>query len=86
MPLVNMQALRAAPGPRPSVPAPQAPPRAVMPPTLSRRSVSCCWPIGEPGTKTFRFCDDTSVGGKPYCEDHARLAYVRVRDRKDDAA
>jgi hypothetical protein len=24
--------------------------------------------------------------GKPYCDEHAKLAYVRVRDRKDDAA
>ena len=50
------------------------------------RSVTCCWPIGEPGTKTFRFCDDRSEPGKPYCEDHAKLAYVKVRDRREDAA
>ena len=65
------------------------PPRAVMPSVTiqARRSApSCCWPIGEPGTKTFRFCDDTSVPGKPYCDEHARLAYVKIRDRKEDAA
>jgi GcrA cell cycle regulator len=88
----NVQPLRslAGLGPRPMAPAPAAPPasRPAMPaaPVYTRRSASCCWPIGEPGTKTFRFCDDTSVPGKPYCDEHARLAYVRIRDRKEDAA
>ena len=42
-----------------------------------RRTITCCWPIGEPGTRSFRFCDDESVTGKPYCAAHAALAYVR---------
>ena len=65
-----------------------APPRLipVAPPRPYGRIVTCCWPIGEPGTKTFRFCDDRSEPGKPYCEDHAKLAYVKVRDRREDAA
>ena len=50
------------------------------------RTIACCWPLGEPGSKNFRFCCDDSVPGKPYCEEHARLAYVRVRDRHEDAA
>jgi GcrA cell cycle regulator len=50
------------------------------------RVITCCWPIGEPGTRSFRFCDDPSEPGKPYCADHARLAYVKVRDRREDAA
>ena len=29
------------------------------------RIVTCCWPIGEPGTRSFRFCDDASEPGKP---------------------
>jgi GcrA cell cycle regulator len=93
-PLANVQALRSPPviGPRPAVaPIPVAAPapRPLMPsaPIQARRSApSCCWPIGEPGTKTFRFCDDASVVGKPYCEEHAKLAYVKLRDRKEDAA
>jgi GcrA cell cycle regulator len=77
--------------PRPPAPVLAAPaaPRPVMQtaPVQSRRPApSCCWPIGEPGTKTFRFCDDTSVAGKPYCVEHAKLAYVKIRDRKEDAA
>jgi GcrA cell cycle regulator len=51
-----------------------------------RRTVACCWPIGEPGTRNFRFCDDESTPGKPYCATHAALAYVKVRDRREDAA
>ena len=50
------------------------------------RLVACCWPIGEPGTRTFRFCDDGSLPGKPYCATHAALAYVKIRDRREDAA
>jgi GcrA cell cycle regulator len=88
----NIQPLRSLPaiGPRPApVPVAAPAPRPIMPsaPIQARRSApSCCWPIGEPGTKTFRFCDDTSVPGKPYCDEHAKLAYVRIRDRKEDAA
>jgi GcrA cell cycle regulator len=89
----NVQPLRPVPplSPRPVAPPPAAPlaPRPLLPsaPVQSRRSTpSCCWPIGEPGTKTFRFCDDLSVPGKPYCDEHAKLAYVRIRDRKEDAA
>jgi GcrA cell cycle regulator len=39
----------------------------------------CCWPIGDPGTPGFRFCDDNTLIGKPYCEDHARTAYRPFR-------
>jgi len=60
--------------------------RAVAPVTFRRSAPTCCWPIGEPGTKGFRFCDDLSLQGKPYCDEHAKLAYVRVKDRKEDAA
>ncbi len=67
----------------PSTPAPVL--RAVGR-TGSRRLVACCWPIGEPGTRSFRFCDAESLPGKPYCATHAALAYVKVRDRREDAA
>lgn len=85
---------------RPAIkaPAPAAAhpsPRPVAPPPLRLqavaarpygRVVTCCWPLGEPGTKSFHFCDAASVPGKPYCEEHAQLAYVKVRDRREDAA
>ncbi len=47
---------------------------------------SCCWPIGEPGTPEFRFCSGDALTGKPYCTEHAAVAYVRARDRREDAA
>jgi GcrA cell cycle regulator len=70
-----------------SRPVPVAPPRVQAPPPRPyARIVTCCWPIGEPGTRSFHFCDDPSEPGKPYCADHAKLAYVKVRDRREDAA
>ncbi len=61
---------------------------AALRPVAPRRMrvVACCWPIGEPGTRSFRFCDAESMAGKPYCDTHAQLAYVKVRERRDDAA
>lgn len=69
-------------------PTPMPPPARVLPPPPRPygRIVTCCWPIGEPGTRSFCFCDAASVPGKPYCDDHAQLAYVRLRDRREDAA
>lgn len=80
------------PGPsvvRPVAAAAAAPQAARAVPAAVRpyaRVVSCCWPIGEPGTSGFRFCDAGSIPGKPYCLDHASVAYVRVKDRREDAA
>ncbi|HXT78331.1 MAG TPA: GcrA family cell cycle regulator [Acetobacteraceae bacterium] len=67
---------------------PASPPKvqAAPAPRPYGRIVTCCWPLGEPGTRSFRFCDEQSEPGKPYCTEHARLAYVKVRDRRDDAA
>ena len=60
--------------------------RAVPLPRASARVSTCCWPIGEPGTKSFRFCDADASSGKPYCAEHAQIAYVKVRDRREEAA
>lgn len=50
-----------------------------------RRLSECCWPIGEPGTKAFRYCDDVApVPGKPYCEAHTRLSRGRQSGSLDD--
>ena len=68
--------VRPVPAPRVAVPAPRP----------YGRVITCCWPIGEPGTSSFRFCDAESVPGKPYCDQHAQLAYVKIRDRREDAA
>jgi GcrA cell cycle regulator len=81
--------------PRPAVPpappvaqpaaTPVVAPAVVRPfPRASQRS--CCWPMGEPGTADFRFCGAEAMPTKPYCAEHAAIAYVKVRDRREDAA
>lgn len=67
---------------QPGTPAASAVVRAF--PRASARS--CCWPLGEPGTPDFRFCVAEALTGKPYCQDHAAVAYVKARDRREDAA
>jgi GcrA cell cycle regulator len=49
-------------------------------------SQPCCWPIGDPGTPAFRFCDDPAPLDVPYCDEHAHLAYKprRRRDATDE--
>lgn len=71
-----------APTPVAVAPKPVAVVRAF--PRVSTKT--CCWPIGEPGTQGFHFCSDPAMTGKPYCTEHAALAYVRVKDRREDAA
>ncbi|OAG73353.1 GcrA cell cycle regulator [Gluconobacter japonicus] len=73
-------------------PEPRVPPpvRPAPPPRFTasidrpaRRGPSCCWPIGDPGTPGFHFCGATPLPGKPYCAEHAAIAYVKIRDRRD---
>lgn len=43
------------------------------PPRLPPRQ--CCWPIGDPKARGFRFCDEPAARvGKPYCLAHEKLA------------
>lgn len=45
----------------------------------------CCWPIGEPGTSGFRFCDQPLEGAGSYCATHHARAYVlRPRHRREE--
>jgi GcrA cell cycle regulator len=69
---------RIAPTVKPARQAPIASPRVGSQP--------CCWPIGEPGTPAFRFCDDPAPLDVPYCDEHSRLAYKprRRRDTTDE--
>ncbi len=32
---------------------------------IGGRQLTCCWPIGEPGTPSFHFCEAAAVPGKP---------------------
>ena len=42
----------------------------------------CRWPIGDPTNADFRFCGCRAVGTLPYCQDHARVAFQPVADRR----
>ncbi|MCX5616879.1 GcrA family cell cycle regulator [Bombella sp. TMW 2.2559] len=48
----------------------------------SRQGPVCQWPIGDPSAPDFHFCGVTPLPGKPYCAEHAAIAYVKVRDRR----
>ncbi len=72
---------------RPSPPPPEAQPATVFRPLAARHP--CCWPFGEPGTREYRTCDGPSLPGKPYCAEHAGIAYVTpqtARGRPDGRA
>ncbi len=46
----------------------------------------CRWPIGHPGEAGFHFCNERALVGKPYCADHASMAYVKVKPKAGEAA
>jgi GcrA cell cycle regulator len=71
---------RVGPGnpPKPKAPPPPAPPA----PIPTRYRGTCQWPIGEPGTPSFRFCDAPALAGMPYCEKCAEKAYPLFRERR----
>jgi GcrA cell cycle regulator len=64
----------------PAAPAAPAAPVAPVGKSLFELTNDCCrWPHGQPGTKNFFFCGAPGAdveGGRPYCERHARRAYV----------
>ncbi len=54
---------------------PVAPP-APLPVRAGPSGRPCCWPLGDPGQPGFRFCGDGTAPGRPYCPEHAGLAYL----------
>ena len=55
-------------------------------PTIFRpwqKSQPCCWPIGEPRSAGFRYCDADSLPGTPYCEEHYYRAHTAARHCAD---
>lgn len=55
----------------------------IAPPTcepvdfLDLRNDTCRFPIGDPRHESFGYCGAPSLVGKPYCNHHHRIAYVR---------
>ena len=66
-------------------------PRVVTEKPAPRRNVfeftgpACMWPIGHPGEDDFHFCGETPVAGKPYCADHAAIAYIKPKEKEKAA-
>jgi GcrA cell cycle regulator len=54
----------------------------IAPSPRLRQPRECCWPIGEPGTKSFRYCDaEFSEPGRSYCAEHHAIAWVQPKPR-----
>jgi GcrA cell cycle regulator len=45
----------------------------------------CLWPHGQPDNINFHFCGACPLPGKPYCSDHAAIAYARPKQEKKPA-
>ena len=43
---------------------------------------NCRWPIGDPQTPEFHFCNGKKVPGLPYCEHHCRRAFQPPQARR----
>jgi GcrA cell cycle regulator len=48
--------------------------------TLGRHM--CKWPIGDPATSEFTFCGRRSADERPYCVEHAKLAYQPTQAKR----
>jgi GcrA cell cycle regulator len=66
-------------------------PRVITQKPPPRRNVfdftgpACMWPVGHPGEDDFHFCGEHPVGGKPYCEHHVEVAYIKPKDKSEAA-
>jgi GcrA cell cycle regulator len=50
-------------------------------PLIGRPFGSCGWPVGVPVSACDQMCcGHRAIEGKPYCEDHAAIAFVQARD------
>lgn len=74
------------PEPEPCAAAPVATPEPPQTRFLPRKATDCCWPIGEPRTPGFRFCDAVAIAGKPYCQEHYAIAYRPYRPKAEHLA
>ena len=73
------KAHRLALTPRPS-PLKRPPMRRPAPSVAATGSGNCSWPTGHPGDRDFGFCGKRTLAGKPYCAEHAAMAYVRPKN------
>ena len=69
----------------PDAELPARPRIAPMPQIMSRslgRVITCQWPIGEPGTRDFHFCDVPSEPARSYCVLHCTKAYPSYKPQE----
>lgn len=66
-------------GRRPAAPSPEKAPEQPKPSFHK----TCQFPIGDPKSRGFRFCDDVTRPGSSYCETHHQLCYHRVPVRRE---
>ncbi len=52
--------------------------------TLGRHM--CKWPIGDPSSSEFTFCGRRASDERPYCVEHAQLAYQPQQAKKKSSA
>lgn len=78
-PAKPLQQLFASPLPEP---APDIPPHERIP-LLALTEDSCRYPIGDPRTAGFGFCNGKRVNGISYCGFHARICYQPPAVRQD---
>lgn len=66
-------------------------PRVITQRAAPRRNVFeftgpvCMWPHGHPGDDDFHFCGGQPMPGKPYCEQHSALAYIKPKEKANAA-
>ena len=80
-PIAEPRAVLPAVAHEPRPPAPPQPERVVE---LSNQT--CKWPIGHPNETGFHFCGERAIVGKPYCQSHTAIAYVRAKPKAGEAA
>jgi GcrA cell cycle regulator len=52
---------------------------------VTLESRDCRWPIGDPREAGFHFCGATALAGRPYCDQHWRMAFQPPRSRVSPA-
>ena len=45
----------------------------------------CMWPYDDPDQAGFHYCGMHAIPGKPYCLEHAAIAYIRPREERQAA-
>lgn len=82
-PLVSLSHVMCAPPIVRLVPVAPPVPRPVLveafgPPVAPVVRSQCCWPVGEPGTRAFRYCDADVMDRGPYCASCRKRAFAKT--------